>query len=104
MESLIAWSGFLGAGLLVAGPIYQAVIELEAEAFERFKEQFRNSPIVSNNLKVGDIPASYRVQLKDPKKFPVVTSQFDGAPGVALALVAAGTGRPTPWDRLFVLS
>ena len=35
MESLIAWSGFLGAWLLVAGPIYQAVIELEAEAFER---------------------------------------------------------------------
>lgn len=35
MESLIAWSGFLGAWLLVAGPIYQAAIELEAEDFER---------------------------------------------------------------------
>ena len=57
--------------------------ESEQEAFNRFKEQFRNSPIVSNNLKVGDIPDSYRVQLKDPNKFQVVTSAFEGAPGVA---------------------
>jgi hypothetical protein len=35
VDSLIAWSGFLGAWLLVAGPIYQAVIELEAEACVR---------------------------------------------------------------------
>lgn len=57
--------------------------ESEQQAFDRFKEQFRNSPVVSNNLKVGDIPDSFRVQLKDPSKFAVVTSQFDGAPGVA---------------------
>lgn len=40
MEHLIAWCGFLGAWLLVAGPIYQAAIdladeELEREVFER---------------------------------------------------------------------
>lgn len=57
--------------------------ESEQQAFDRFKDQFRNSPVVSNNLKVGDIPQSYRVQLKDPSKFAVVSSQFDGAPGVA---------------------
>jgi len=57
--------------------------ESEQQAFDRFKEQFKNSPVASSVVKVGAIPASYRVQLKDPKKFPVVTSQFDGAPGVA---------------------
>lgn len=31
----IAWCGFLGAWLLVAGPIYQAAIELDDEEFER---------------------------------------------------------------------
>ncbi len=56
--------------------------ESEQQAFNRFKEQMRNSPVV-NNLKVGDIPQSFRVQLKDPTKFAVVTSQFEGAPGVA---------------------
>ena len=35
METLIAWAGFLGAWLLVAGPLYQAAIELEQEDFER---------------------------------------------------------------------
>jgi hypothetical protein len=31
MEVLIAWSGFLGAWLLVAGPLYQGVLELREE-------------------------------------------------------------------------
>lgn len=35
MEQLISWSGFLGAWLLVAGPLYQASVELEEEDFER---------------------------------------------------------------------
>jgi hypothetical protein len=34
-ERLIAWCGFLGSWLLVAGPIFQASLELRAEAFER---------------------------------------------------------------------
>ncbi|MDO5504390.1 MAG: permease-like cell division protein FtsX [Actinomycetia bacterium] len=69
---------------LTALPEVQEVFyESEQEAFDRFEEQFRNSPLVGN-LEVGDIPQSYRVQLKDPTMFPVVVSQFDGAPGVAV--------------------
>lgn len=34
MHELILWCGFLGAWLLVAGPVYQAGLELEAEEFE----------------------------------------------------------------------
>jgi len=34
MEYLIAWCGFLGAWLLVAGPLYQAALELRAEDIE----------------------------------------------------------------------
>ena len=56
--------------------------ESEQEAYDRFKEQFRNSPI-AGNVEVGDIPQSLRVQLNDPTKYAVVTSQFEGAPGVA---------------------
>ncbi|HEU5240897.1 MAG TPA: permease-like cell division protein FtsX, partial [Ornithinibacter sp.] len=63
--------------------VKEVFLESEQEAFERFKEQFRNSPI-SGNVQVGDIPQSLRVQLTDPTKFEVVTQQFDGAPGVAL--------------------
>ena len=35
MHSLILWAGFAGAWLLVAGPIWQAVVELRDEEFER---------------------------------------------------------------------
>ena len=62
--------------------VKQVFYESEQEAFDRFKEQFRNSPI-AGNVQSGDIPASLRVQLLDPTKFQVVTSQFENAPGVA---------------------
>lgn len=56
--------------------------ESEKEAFDRFRAQFRNSPI-TGNVQLGDIPQSFRVQLNDPTRFAVVSSQFEGAPGVA---------------------
>jgi cell division transport system permease protein len=64
-------------------PVVKAVFyESEEQAFDRFKEQYRNSPL-SDYLRVGDIPQSFRVQLSDPKKFEVVASSLEGAPGVA---------------------
>lgn len=62
--------------------VKQVFFESEQQAYDRFREQFRNSPIAAN-IKLGDIPSSYRVQLKDASKFDVVSSQFEGAPGVA---------------------
>jgi hypothetical protein len=35
VHELIAWAGFVGAWFLVAGPVYQAALELEEESFER---------------------------------------------------------------------
>jgi hypothetical protein len=35
MEQVIAWVGFLGAWLLVAGPLYQGAIELREEDIDR---------------------------------------------------------------------
>jgi cell division transport system permease protein len=63
--------------------VEQVFYESEQQAFDRFKEQFRNSP-VAGNVQVGDIPQSLRVQLDDPTKFRAITEQFDGAPGVAI--------------------
>ncbi len=62
--------------------VKQVFFESEQEAFDRFRQQFRNSPI-AGNVQVGDIPQSLRVQLNDPTKYQVVTQQFEGAPGVA---------------------
>jgi hypothetical protein len=35
MDQVIAWAGFLGAWLLVAGPLYQGALELSAEEVDR---------------------------------------------------------------------
>ncbi len=35
MHEVIAWSGFLGAWLLVAGPLFQAAVELDEEGDQR---------------------------------------------------------------------
>ncbi|GAA3561011.1 hypothetical protein GCM10022197_15670 [Microlunatus spumicola] len=35
MHAVIAWSGFLGAWLLVAGPLFQAAVELDAQEDRR---------------------------------------------------------------------
>jgi cell division transport system permease protein len=62
--------------------VQQVFYESEEEAYARFQEQFRNSPL-AGNIEIGDIPQSFRVQLEDPSRFGVVVSQFEGAPGVA---------------------
>ncbi|HET8599936.1 MAG TPA: permease-like cell division protein FtsX [Segeticoccus sp.] len=55
--------------------------ESSAQAYERFKEQFKGSDIVKNVPK-DSMPESFRVQLSDPSKYEVVSSAFVGAPGV----------------------
>ncbi len=55
--------------------------ESKDEAYARFKEQFKNSPIV-DNVTADSLPESYRVKLSDPTKYDVVASAFAGRPGV----------------------
>lgn len=62
--------------------VKEVFYESEEEAFERFSEQFKDTPLVGN-VAVGDIPQSYRVQLSDPSRYEVVASTFESAPGVA---------------------
>ena len=55
--------------------------ESKEDAFERFKEQFANSPIVEN-VSADALPESFRVKLSEPEKYDVVASAFAGRPGV----------------------
>ena len=63
-------------------PLVQEVFyESSAEAYARFKEQFKNSPI-AQNASPDALPESFRVKLSDPTKYDVVASAFVGKPGV----------------------
>lgn len=50
-------------------------------AYQRFREQFRNSPNL-DLISKDAIPGSFRVKLSDPQKFDEVVAPFEGAPGV----------------------
>lgn len=56
--------------------------ETRAEAYERFKEQFKDSQDIVKNTTPDVLPESFRVKLHDPKKFDVVASAFENRPGV----------------------
>jgi cell division transport system permease protein len=63
-------------------PLVQDIYyESKKEAYDRFKQQFKNSPIV-NNVNESALPESFRVKLSDPTKYDVVASAFAGRPGI----------------------
>ncbi|WP_298890590.1 permease-like cell division protein FtsX [uncultured Serinicoccus sp.] len=55
--------------------------ESNAEAYERFTEQFRNSSALES-VPQESIPASFRVNLSDPSRYDVIRAAFEQAPGV----------------------
>ncbi|MDP4015008.1 MAG: permease-like cell division protein FtsX [Candidatus Nanopelagicales bacterium] len=55
--------------------------ETSQEAYDRFKEQFKGSPIV-DDATPDDLGESYRVKLTDPDRYAVITKAFTGRPGV----------------------
>lgn len=67
---------------LKAMPEVQSVIyESKEEAFQRFKEDFKDSAI-ADQITADQLPESFRVKLNDPTQFGIITSAFEGRPGV----------------------
>ena len=65
-------------------PLVQEVYyESQVDAYSRFKEQFKDSPILEN-VTADALPESFRVKLSDPTQFDVVASAFQGRPGIEL--------------------
>lgn len=55
--------------------------ESRAEAYAHFKEQFSNSPIV-DSVTPDQLPASFRLSMKDPEKYQIISETFSSQPGV----------------------
>lgn len=63
-------------------PLVKTVyFESKQEAYDHFVQQFKDSAI-RDSVKPDQMQESYRVKLSDPKKYDVVASAFQGAPGV----------------------
>lgn len=68
---------------LVALPGVQHVYyESQAQAYQRFKQEFANSPDLVDNTPESALPESFRVKLRNPQNYSIVTSAMANQPGV----------------------
>ncbi|MER6627275.1 permease-like cell division protein FtsX [Streptomyces sp. NPDC000987] len=61
--------------------VEKVTYESQDEAYKHYKEQFGDSPLASS-LTPDQMQESYRIKLKDPQKYKVVATAFDGRDGV----------------------
>jgi cell division transport system permease protein len=57
--------------------------ESQAQAYIRFKQQFKDVKSLVENTPESALPESYRVKLKDPQKYQIVQSAVQNMPGVS---------------------
>ncbi|MEU1007798.1 permease-like cell division protein FtsX [Streptomyces sp. NPDC088810] len=63
-------------------PVVEKVTyESQDEAYKHYKEQFGNSPL-AGSLTPDQMQESYRIKLKDPQKYQVIATAFNGRDGV----------------------
>jgi cell division transport system permease protein len=72
--------------------------ESKDQAYQRFRQQFKDVPALINSTPADALPESYRVQLKDPQKYLVVSSAVQHMPGVDVV-----QGRSKALERFFRL-
>ncbi|WP_327697129.1 permease-like cell division protein FtsX [Streptomyces sp. NBC_00459] len=61
--------------------VEKVTYESADEAYKHYKEQFGDSPLASS-LTPDQMQESYRIKLKDPEKYQVIATAFDGRDGV----------------------
>ncbi len=60
----------------------QVFFEDREEAYDRFLEQFDDTPAITANVTPEQMPQSFRVKLVDPERYEVIAQYFAGRPGV----------------------
>lgn len=69
----------LDASPEVAGYIYES----KEEAYQRFQQQFAQQPELVENTPADALPESFRVELVNPERYPVIAEEFpNGEAGV----------------------
>ena len=65
----------------LTGVVENVFYESQQDAYNRFKEQFKNSPILEN-VTPESMPESFRVKLANPEDFAKVAAAVGTSPGV----------------------
>jgi cell division transport system permease protein len=68
---------------IAASPLVkERTYETKAQALERFKQLWADSPDFVNSVGPDSLPESFRVKLKDPQKYKTFADQIQGMQGV----------------------
>jgi cell division transport system permease protein len=62
--------------------VQEVFFESKEDAYERFRELFRDQPNLVESVDPDVLPASFRVKLQDPELFRVISQEFSAYPGV----------------------
>ena len=57
------------------------IYESKEEAYERFQQQFSQQPELVENTPADALPESFRVELVNPERYPIVAEQFPDKQG-----------------------
>jgi cell division transport system permease protein len=68
---------------LAREPVVEEVFyESKQDAYERFREQFKDEPELVETVTPDALPASFRVKLEQPEQFGVIRDKYQAWPGV----------------------
>lgn len=68
---------------LESDPLVRAVIyESREQAYERFKEMYRDAPDLVNAVKPDQLPESYRVRLNNPEQYQEIFNKYKDTEGI----------------------
>ncbi|MEV4754785.1 permease-like cell division protein FtsX [Micromonospora sp. NPDC049559] len=56
--------------------------ETKDEAYNKFKEMYRDAPDLVNNIKPDQLPESFRVKLKDPEQYEQIFNKYKDQEGI----------------------
>lgn len=68
--------------LLALPEVASVRLETKQMAYENFKRLYAQDPDIVASVDSNALPASFRIQLKDPEKFTVIRDRLDGRPGI----------------------
>ena len=72
----------LGANIAGIPEVEEVFFENREQAYENFRELFRDNPALIENVDPSAMPQSYRIKLVDPADFPVIRARLAGDPAI----------------------
>jgi cell division transport system permease protein len=72
----------LGAKVADIPEVEEVFFENREQAYQNFRELFRDNPALIENVDPSAMPRSYRIKLVDPADFPVIRARLAGDPAI----------------------